>query len=65
LLSRAGWPAGGLVVAVGVGGELAGELAGSLADDADVQVLGEDEDFGPGMSVSGADVVELAGVAEG
>jgi hypothetical protein len=62
---RAGWLAGGLVVAAGVEGELAEELAGCLADDPDVQVLGEDEDLGSGVSAAGADVVELAGVAEG
>jgi hypothetical protein len=40
----AGWPAGGLVIAVGVEGELAEELAGGCVDDLDVQVLHEQQD---------------------
>jgi hypothetical protein len=52
---------GGLVVE----GEFAEELAGRLADDADVQVLDEDQDLRPGVLAADADVVELAGVAAG
>src|SRR5580700_4001542 len=62
---RSGWLAGGLVVAGGVEGELAEEFAGGGADDADVQVLDEQEDVGSGVGPADADVVELAGVAEG
>ena len=47
------WPArslaGGLVVAVGVEDELAQELAGAGVDDADVQVLDEEQDAGSGV----------------
>src|ERR1700749_3868279 len=63
------WPArslaGGLVVAVGVEDELAQELAGAGVDDADVQVLDEEQDAGSGVGPADADVVELAVVAEG
>ena len=59
------WPSGGLVVARWVEGQFAQEFAGCLADDPDVQVLGEDEDLGSGVGAADADVVELAGVAEG
>ena len=61
-----GWRLSGeLVVAAGVEGELAQELAGGRADDADVQVPGENQDLGPGVSTADADVVEVAGVAQG
>ena len=60
-----GWPAGGLVVAVGVEGELADEFAGGGVDDADVQVVDEHEDGGPGVGSADADVVQAAVVAEG
>ena len=59
------WSAGGLVVAVGVEGELAEEFAGGCVDDPDVQVLEEQQDGLPGVLASDADVVEFAGVAEG
>jgi hypothetical protein len=63
------WPArclaAGLVVAVGVEGELAQELAGGGVDDADVQVLDEEQDAGSGVGPADADVVELSVVAEG
>ena len=62
---RAGWPAGGLVVPGGVDGELADELSGGGADDADVQVLHQHEDGGPGVGPADADVVELSADAEG
>ena len=64
-----GWgawrPPGGLVVAVRVEGELAQELAGGGVDDADVQVLDEEQDVGSGVGPADADVVEPAAVAEG
>ena len=65
-MSSAGvWLSGGLVVAVGVGDEFGEELTGCLADDPDVEVPGEDQDLGSGVLAADADVVELAGVAEG
>ena len=57
--------AGGLVVAVGIEGEFAEQFAGGGVDDADVQVVDEHQDAGPGVGSAGADVVELAAVAEG
>jgi hypothetical protein len=63
-----GWswgPAGGLVVAGGVEGELAEEFAGGGVDDADVEVVDEDQDVGSGVGSPDADVVQAAGVAEG
>src|SRR5262249_27520224 len=60
-----GWPACGLVVAVGVEGELAYEFAGGGVDDADLEVVDEHEDAGSGAGSADADVVELVVVAEG
>src|SRR3954470_20235040 len=60
----AGWSAGGLVVAAGVDGELAEEFAGGGVDDADVQVLDEQQDVGSGVGPADADVVRGAGQAE-
>jgi len=60
-----GGPAGGLVVPGGVDGELAEQLAGVGAVDADVQVLDEHQDAGPGVGPADADVVEPAAGAEG
>ena len=57
--------AGGLVVAGWVEGELAEQFAGGGADDADVQVLNEQQDLGCGVGSADADVVELAAVARG
>src|SRR5579875_3796142 len=45
--------------------ELAEELAGGGVDDADVQVLDQHVDGGPGVGSADADVVEAAVVAEG
>src|SRR5215831_6721143 len=59
------WLAGGLVVAGRVEGQVAEQFAGGGVDDADVQVLDEQQDVGSGVGSAGADVVELAGVAEG
>src|SRR5579875_2860261 len=50
---------------VGVERELAEELAGGGVDDADVQVLDQHVDGGPGVGSADADVVEAAVVAEG
>jgi hypothetical protein len=60
-----GWAANGLVVAGGVEGEFAEEFAGSGVDDADVQVVDEQQDVGSGVGPAGADVVEAAVDAQG
>jgi hypothetical protein len=54
-----------LVVAVGVDGELAKDFAGGGVDDADVEVLGEDQDAGSGVGSADADVVQAAVDAQG
>jgi hypothetical protein len=54
-----------LVVDVRVEGELAEEFAGGGVDDADVEVLDEQDDVGSGVGSSDADVVEAAVVAQG
>ena len=46
-----------MVVPVGVEGEVSELLPGVSGDDADVAVLGEDEDVGAGVAASEADVV--------
>ena len=56
---------GGLVVAVRVEDEVAEELSGGGVDDADLEVLDEQDDVGSGVGSAGADVVESAGVAQG
>ena len=58
-------PSGGLVVLVRVEGELAEQFAGGGVDDADVQVLDQEQDVGSGVGPADADVVEAAVVAEG
>ena len=58
-----GWPAGGLVVAGGIHCELAEEFAGGGVDDADVEVLDEQQDVGSGVGPADADVVEPAGAS--
>jgi hypothetical protein len=60
-----GWASGGLVVAVGVEGELAEQFAGGGVDDPDVEVADEEQDVGSGVGPAGADVVEAALVAQG
>jgi len=60
-----GGPACGLVVAVGVEGELADEFAGGGVVDAVLEVVEEHEDAGWGVGSADAGVVELAVVAEG
>jgi hypothetical protein len=61
----AGWAAGGLVVPGRVEGEFAQEFAGVGVDDADVQVLDQEQDAGSGVGAADADVVEPAVVAQG
>ena len=56
---------GGLVVAVGVEGQLAKKLAGSGVDDPDLEVLDQEQDAGSGVGSADADVVESAVVAQG
>src|SRR5689334_21804512 len=59
------WPSGGLVAAGGVELQVPQELAGGGVDDADVAVAGLEQDVGLGVGAADADVVELAGVAQG
>jgi hypothetical protein len=54
-----------LVVAGGVEGEVSEQLAGGLVDDADLEVVDQEQDVGAGVGAADADVVESAGVAEG
>ena len=54
-----------LVVAAGIDGELPEEFAGDRVDDADVEVLDEQEDVGSGVGSANADVAESAGHAQG
>jgi hypothetical protein len=46
-----------LVVPGGVEGELAQEFAGGCVNDADLEVLGQDQDGGSGVCSAHADVV--------
>src|SRR5688572_5506597 len=55
-----GWAAGGLVVLARVEDQVAEELAGGGVDDADVQVLDEQQDVGSGEGSADADVVQAA-----
>ena len=50
---------------VGVEDQFAEEFAGGGVDDADVQVLDEEQDAGSGVGPADADVVEASVVAEG
>jgi hypothetical protein len=61
---RAGWAAGGLVVAAGIDGQFSEEFAGGGVDDADVEVVDEYEHVGSGVGSADAEVVEAAGHAE-
>jgi hypothetical protein len=54
-----------LVVARGVDGELVEEFAGAGVDDADVEVVDEQDDVGSAVGSADADVSELAGHAQG
>jgi len=53
-----GWSAGGLVVAAGVDGELAEQFSGGGVDDADLEVLDEQDDAGSGVGSADADVAQ-------
>ena len=57
------WVLRGLVVAVGVDDQFAEEFAGGGVDDADVEVLDEQDDAGSGVGSADADVVQSAGCA--
>jgi hypothetical protein len=59
------WRSGGLVVAGGVEGEVAQEFAGVGIDDADVEVLHEQQDALVGVVAADAGVVQAAVDAEG
>ena len=59
------WSSGGLVVPAGVDGELAEEFAGGGVDDADLDVLEEQQDVGSGAGSADADGVQAAGQARG
>jgi hypothetical protein len=52
--------AGGLVVAGGVENEVAEQFAGGGVEDADLQVLDEQQDVGSGAGPADADVVQAA-----
>ena len=56
---------GGLVVPVRVEDEVAEELSGGGVDDADLEVLDQQDDVGSGVGSAEADVVESACVAQG
>jgi hypothetical protein len=56
--------AGGLVVAVGVEDELAEEFSGGGVDDADLEVLDEQDDAGSRVGSADADVVQAAVVPQ-
>jgi len=58
--SGSGWPARGLVALGGVEDQFAEEFAGGGVDDADVELLDQDEDMGCGVGSSDADGVELS-----
>jgi hypothetical protein len=59
------WSAGGLVVTAWVDGELAQQFAGGGVDDANVEVLDEEQDVGSGVGSADAEVVQPAGQAQG
>lgn len=59
------WSVEGLVVAVGVDGELAQELAAAGVDDAEVAVGDEGQDPFGGVFAAEADVAQFAVVADG
>jgi len=61
----AGWASGALVALGGVEGQLAEEFAGGGVDDADVEVLDQDDDAGSGVGSADADGVERPAVAQG
>jgi len=65
LAGGAGWSAGALVALGCVEGEFAEEFAGGGVDDADVEVVDQDEDAGSAVGSPDADGVEPAIVTEG
>lgn len=64
-VGSAAFRAGGLVGAGGVEGELAEEFAGGGVDDADVEVVDQEDDRGARVGSADADVEQAAVVAEG
>ncbi len=54
-----------MVVAGGVEDQLAEEFSGCGVDDADLEVLDDQDDAGSGVGSSDADVVQAAVVAQG
>src|SRR6187455_714281 len=60
-----GWSSGALVALGRVEGQFADEFAGGGVDDADVEVLDQDDDAGSGVGSADADGVEPAAVAQG
>ncbi len=54
-----------MVVASGVDGQFAQEVAGGCVQDADVEVLDEQDDVGSGVGLADADVAEPAVDAQG
>ena len=54
----------GLVVAVGVDGELSDDFSGGGVQHGDVVVLDQQQDSGSGVGAADGDVSEFAGVAE-
>ena len=54
-----------MVVLGGVEGELAQEFAGGGVDDADLEVVDEQDDVGSGVGSADADVVQAAGHPQG
>ena len=58
------WCAEWLVVKVWVEGEVAQDLAGGGVDDADVEVVDEEQDAGSGVGSPDADVMEPSGAAQ-
>ena len=56
----AGGLSGAVVAALGVEGEVADDLAGGGVDDADVEVVDEEDDGGSVEGSADADVVEFA-----
>ena len=60
-----GWSSGALVALGRVEGQFADEFAGGGVDDADVEVLDQDDDAGSGVGSADADGVERPAVAQG
>src|SRR4051794_35872378 len=61
----AGWASGGLIVLGGVQDQFTEQFAGGFVDDADVEVLDQEQDVGSGVGSSDADVVQASVVAQG